>query len=130
MIKLEIPEGLSEETRNYIQSVKSFLSRNRVIENIDLGALRMLMTSYEMYVRASENLIREGPTIIDYKGAIVVNPNQEVAQKNYIQITKIMTEYGLTIKSRQKMTLNKPNAVESPVDEYFAKKAKAMKERR
>lgn len=38
--------------------------------------------------------------------------------------------YGLTIKSRQKMTLNKPNAVESPVDEYFAKKAKAMKERR
>ena len=40
------------------------LNARKAIQNIDLGALRMLATSYEMYLQATDILLEEGPVVM------------------------------------------------------------------
>lgn len=47
-----------------MKDVVKELNARKAIQNIDLGALRMLATSYEMYLRATQQLLEEGPVIM------------------------------------------------------------------
>ena len=99
MVKFNMPDGLSDETQKFMRDVVKELNKRKIIQSIDLGALRMLATSYEMYLQATDILLADGPVVmIKYERA--ANPAQNIATKNYAQVMKIMTEYGLTIKSR------------------------------
>ena len=99
MVKFNMPDGLSDETQKFMRDVVKELNKSKIIQSIDLGALRMLATSYEMYLQATDILLADGPVVmIKYERA--ANPAQNIATKNYAQVMKIMTEYGLTIKSR------------------------------
>lgn len=96
MVKFIMPKGCSDETQKFMRDVVRELNARKAIQNIDLGALRMLATSYEMYLQATDILLEEGPVVmIKYEKA--ANPAQNIATKNYAQVMKIMTEYGLTI---------------------------------
>jgi phage terminase small subunit len=54
-----------------------------------------------------------------------MNPAQNVATKNYAQVIKIMTEYGLTMKSRQMIkTFSANDGEKSTIELYFNKKGK------
>ncbi|MFK2323609.1 phage terminase small subunit P27 family [Bacteroides fragilis] len=99
MVKFVMPDNLSDETQKFIKDVVKELNARKAIQNIDLGAIRMLATSYEMYMQATDILLKEGP-VIEIKYEKAANPAQNIATKNYAQVMKIMTEYGLTIKSR------------------------------
>ncbi|MDR1938333.1 MAG: phage terminase small subunit P27 family [Tannerellaceae bacterium] len=121
MIKFIIPQGISDETKEFMNDVIRELNEREVIESIDLGAMRMLATSYEMYKRATELLLRDGPVITD-NFARVANPAQTVATKNYAQVMKIMTEYGLTIKSRAHISSMNVDNSDSPLDNFFKDK--------
>jgi P27 family predicted phage terminase small subunit len=101
-----------------MNDVISELNERGVIEDIDLGAMRMLATSYEMYKRATELLLRDGPVVV-VNFARVVNPAQASATKNYAQVIKIMTEYGLTIKSRAHISSMNVEKSDTPLDNYF-----------
>lgn len=116
-----MPEKLSEETQKFMKDVLKELNARKAIQNIDLGALRMLAISYEMYLQATEILLEEGPVIlIKYEKA--ANPAQNVATKNYAQVMKIMTEYGLTIKSRGNIkAMKSDDKDESPLDQFIKK---------
>ncbi|MDR1883002.1 MAG: P27 family phage terminase small subunit [Prevotella sp.] len=118
MVKFIIPKGLSDETEKFMNDVISELNERGVIEDIDLGAMRMLATSYEMYKRATELLLRDGPVVV-VNFARVVNPAQASATKNYAQVIKIMTEYGLTIKSRAHISSMNVEKSDTPLDNYF-----------
>jgi P27 family predicted phage terminase small subunit len=121
-----MPDGLSEETRKFIDDVIRELTERDVLESIDYGAMRMLATSYEMYKRATERLLKEGPVItVNYVKA--VNPAQASATKNYAQVMKIMTEYGLTIKSRSHITSMNVDKSDSALDQFFKSKTSIEK---
>ncbi|MDR1582076.1 MAG: phage terminase small subunit P27 family [Prevotellaceae bacterium] len=121
MMKFNMPDGLSEETKKFITDVIRELNKREIIESIDHGAMRMLATSYEMYVRASNILIKEGPVIvIDYSK--VVNPAQTVATKSYAQVIKIMTEYGLTVRSRSHIKEMNAGNSDTPLDSFFKRR--------
>jgi P27 family predicted phage terminase small subunit len=125
-VKFYMSESLSEETQDFMRDVMKELNARKVIKNIDLGAMRMLATSYEMYLQSTEILLNEGP-IIQVKYEKVMNPAQNVATKNYAQVIKIMTEYGLTVKSRQAIKTMKPEeSNSSPLESYFKKKSKKI----
>jgi P27 family predicted phage terminase small subunit len=122
-IKLHIQECLSEETKIFMRDVMRELNSRKSIKNIDLGAMRMLATSYEMYVQATNILLKEG-CIVQIKYERAMNPAQNVATKNYAQVIKIMTEYGLTLKSRQSIKeLRSGDENATPIDEYLRKRA-------
>ena len=124
MVKFTMPEGLSDETQKFMRDVVKELNARKAISNIDLGALRMLATSYEMYLQASSLLLAQGPVVM-VKGEQAMNPAQNAATKSYSQVMKIMTEYGLTIKSRgniKAMADEKEDS--SPLDAFIAQSSK------
>lgn len=124
MVKFNMPDGLSEETQKFMRDVVKELNKRKIIQSIDLGALRMLATSYEMYLQATDILLADGPVVmIKYERA--ANPAQNIATKNYAQVMKIMTEYGLTIKSRGSIKSMKSDKKEdSPLDIFLKKGAR------
>lgn len=122
-VKFKIPRNVSEETSRFIRDVLKELNKKNAIQNIDLGALNMLTVSYEMYLQASEKLLSDGPLINNKYGDVIPHPAQTIATKNYAQVMKIMTEYGLTIKSRTSMkSTGSDEKEESPLDKFFKKK--------
>lgn len=124
-----MPDKLSEETQAFMRDVVKELNKRKAIQAIDLGALRMLATSYEMYLQATEIMLNDGPVVmIKYEKA--ANPAQNIATKNYAQVMKIMTEYGLTVKSRSTIsTMKTADTESSPLDEFIngSKKRKVEK---
>lgn len=129
MVKFKMPDKLSEETQDFMRDVVKELNKRKAIQAIDLGALRMLATSYEMYLQATEIMLDEGP-IIQIKYEKAANPAQNIATKNYAQVMKIMTEYGLTVKSRSTIsTMKTADTERSPLDSFItgAKKGKVEK---
>lgn len=127
MVKFAMPNGLSDEAQKFMKDVVKELNARKAIQNIDLGALRMLATSYEMYLRATQQLLEEGPVImIKYEKA--AHPAQNIATKNYAQVMKIMTEYGLTIKSRGNIkAMKSDNEEKSPLEEFIRRGARSKK---
>ena len=119
-VKFKIPNGVNEETSVFIRDVLKELNKKKTIQNIDLGALKMLTISYEMYIQSSEILLEEGCIYTNKYGDKIPHPAQTIATKNYGQVMKIMTEYGLTIKSRTSIKTNKDEEGEdSPLDKFF-----------
>lgn len=130
MVKFKMPIGLSEETEDFMKDVVKELNKRKAIQSIDLGALRMLATSYEMYLQATQIMLEEGPIVmIKYEKA--ANPAQNIATKNYAQVMKIMTEYGLTVKSRSTISSMKTADTESsPLDAFLKGSNKRKIEKR
>jgi P27 family predicted phage terminase small subunit len=114
----DLRDKLSEETKKFIDDVMRELTERGVLENLDYGAMRMLATAYETYRKASNRLIDEGPIIIS-NFTNVANPVQSVVTKSYAQVMKIMTEYGLTIKSRARIPSMNQDKSDSPLDVLF-----------
>lgn len=122
-VKYRIPKNVSKETKKFIRLVLKELNEKEAIQNIDLGAINMLTVSYEMYLQASEILLKEGALIENKYGDTIPHPAQTIATKNYGQVMKIMTEYGLTIKSRKSMKSgNTEDKKDTPLEKYFAGK--------
>jgi P27 family predicted phage terminase small subunit len=128
-VNFTMKEGLSPETLLFMDDVMKYLNRAKAVNNIDLGALRMLAVSYEMYLRSTIILQNEGP-ILKYKKRLILNPAQNAANKNYDQVIKIMTEYGLTIKSRSRISTLKDDKTadtKTPIVQFMKKAARGGK---
>jgi phage terminase small subunit len=63
IVKLREQAGLSEETLEFMKDVMKELNSRKAIRNIDLGSMRMLATSYELYLRATEMLLKDGAVV-------------------------------------------------------------------
>lgn len=121
-VKFTIPDNVSKETARLVKDVLKELNKKKSIGNIDLGAINMLCISYEMYLQAAAKLLKEGPVIRNKYDDLIAHPAQNIATKNYAQVMKVMTEYGLTIKSRSQLKVEKQEKKEStPIEEYFDK---------
>lgn len=121
-VKFIPPKGLNKETVVFIKSAIKKLNEAKAIEDIDLGAIRMLATSYDMYLRASEILADKGPIISDYRGDPKPNPAASIVSKSYNQVMKIMTEFGLTVKSRSNIREMAAEEEESPLVAFIKNK--------
>ena len=100
-IKIEYPSNLSQETRLFMNAVIEKLSGVDSISNCDLGAIRMMMLSYDVYVKASNEVLERGPLVYDKRNRAKINPAVSLTTKKYIEIVTIMKEFGLTVKSRE-----------------------------
>lgn len=124
-IKYTPPEWLETEAKEYIAEVLKALNKDKNLKNIDLAAINMLAISYSTYIQASRQIAEEGITIVNFKHEPVKHPAVNIAKDALTQTMRIVTEYGLTLKSREaigviKSTDEKP----SPIDKFLNKAKK------
>lgn len=102
-IKYTPRKGLRPDTVRYIREVVKSLNDKDAALPIDLGAISMLAENYNLFLESGEQIAREGLLIYNNKGDRVKNPLIKVQTDSQIQAVKIMTEFGLTVKSRERI---------------------------
>jgi len=118
MVRFTPPLGLGDESVRFIKEVVKRLNKEKVIQDVDTAALRLLVISYDTYLKASTLLVNEGPVIKNYRDEKIPHPAAAIASKNYNQFMRTMVELGLTPKSRDKTTTKKDEKP-SPLDNFF-----------
>lgn len=101
-----------------MESVLQILQGNGVVEDVDNAALTMLARNYSMFITASKQLQEEGLTITSDRGNVVPHPAIKIARDAQIQAMKVMTEFGLTAKSRSKLPI-KADGDNSPFEQFI-----------
>ena len=117
--KILLPDNLSNETERYIKKVIDSLKKTDKLNAIDEGILYILAESHNQYIKATETVNKEGMTIPGSRNTIVVHPCVRIAKDNKATCLSIMTEMGLTIKSRSKMNVLESDTEESPLTQFL-----------
>lgn len=79
--------------------------------NVDSAALLMLESNYRTFIQASEIVKEQGLVVQCADGSLKEHPANKIARDAEAMALRIMSEYGLTLKSRTKLT---PTADEQP----------------
>lgn len=119
-IKYTPPEWLEEEAKEYISEVIKELNHGKNLKKIDLAAINMLAISYSSFIQASRQMSEEGATIRNYREEPVKHPAVNIAKDSLTQAMRIITEYGLTLKSREAISATKAiDEDNSPLDTFI-----------
>jgi P27 family predicted phage terminase small subunit len=117
--KINLPEGLSKETKSFMKNVLKRLNESNAIRDVDAGALRMLAVSYEIYFKSYDSIQNDG-MMLHIGDKPIANPLLDTMQKAYIQTIKFLTEYGMTLKSSEKIkTLNPEVDADNPLAKFL-----------
>lgn len=116
MIKL--PNNIEKEAKDYIEDVIKMLEENDLIHNVDSAAITMLAYNYSMFIKASKQLEKEGYTVVSDRNNVSPHPAIKIAKDAQLAATKLMVEFGLTSKSRKKLTPNSKEE-ESPLEAFI-----------
>ena len=120
MVNFTIPENLEPEARAYMQNVLQMLEDNGIKEDVDDAALQMLAYNYSTFIKASKIVEQDGLTVTSDRGNIAEHPAVKIGRDAQTQALKVMTEFGLTAKSRSKLPkLDDANSEESPLETFI-----------
>ncbi len=123
MENFTIPENLEPEARAYIESVLQMLEDNGIIDKVDGAALQMLAYNYSTFIKASKIVEKEGLTVTSDRGNIAEHPAVKIGRDAQTSALKVMTEFGLTAKSRSKLPkLDGANSEDSPLESFIKSK--------
>ena len=122
MEKFEISENLADEAKAYIKDVLFMLEQNGIMEDVDEAAIQMLAYNYSTFIKASKIVEEQGLTVTSDRGNIAEHPAVKIARDAQTSALKVMSEFGLTAKSRSK--LPKLSTTEDSPLEAFIKKNK------
>lgn len=107
-MKLSYPKTIHPQTKKFMNAVLKKLNGVRAVEDCDQGGLHMLMVSYDMYIKASHELLEKGPVLYDKRGQATVNPAAKLTKSYYSQVIAFMKEFGLTVKARERIRAMTP----------------------
>lgn len=125
MEHFSIPENLEPEAKTYIESVLQMLENNGIIDKVDDAALQMLAYNYSTFIKASKIIEKDGLTVTSDRGNIAEHPAVKIGRDAQTQALKLMTEFGLTAKSRSKLPkLSNSDEEESPLESFIKSKKK------
>ena len=94
------------------------LEDNGLIEKVDNAALQMLARNYSTFIKASKQLEKDGLTVLSDRGNIAEHPCVKIARDAQNSAMKVMQEFGLTAKSRTKVTAKKEVEDNSPFAQF------------
>jgi len=109
LINAVLPANAKDYTRQFITIAIDKLLDLAVLDDSDIGAIRMLSVNYEMYVQASNELIADGPILTDRHGNKKPNPANKLVKDYGSQIFVLLKEFGLTVKSRDLISSMTPD---------------------
>lgn len=83
--------------------VVSKCEEKEVLQQVDWGALDMLAENYDTFLRCNLQVRQDGLMIEGKSGYLEKHPLIKVANDAQIQAVKLMLEFGLTPKSRERV---------------------------
>lgn len=118
MIDFKIPADIESAAKEYMKDVIQKLEDNGLIEKVDNAALQMLARNYSTFIKASKQLEKDGLTVLSDRGNIAEHPCVKIARDAQNSAMKVMQEFGLTAKSRTKVTAKKEVEDNSPFAQF------------
>lgn len=95
-----LPDGLTEQVKDYITSVIDWLDKEHKLESTDGMAIYTLAESYNTYLLAQETVKDQGLTIPGAHGGVTTNPAVKIARDAKLDAIAIARDFGLTLASR------------------------------
>lgn len=117
--KIHLPDNLELEAERYIKQVIDYLKSTETLDVIDEGLIVMLAGSYNQYLKATEITDREGLTALTAKGYPTAHPAVRIAKDAKAACVSIMTNMGITLKSRTKLKAMDISEDDSPLVEFM-----------
>ena len=114
-----MPDGLCETAEKYIKTVIDYLKKNDKLNAIDVGTLHLLATSYDQYLKANELIAKDGLVVPGAKNSIIPHPAVRIAKDAKSMALNLMSQMGLTLKSRTKLNQIDPDQEDSPLTELM-----------
>ncbi len=111
---------LSNETKKFMRNVTKFIEeKNEGKVPAEWEALLgMLENFYEQYIKASEELLGLDSLTVASRYGVVPHPLLKIQREAAIQVQKLCSEFGLSMKQAQKMKIVEPKAEESVLEKY------------
>ena len=117
--KINLPKNLEKETKEFLNSVVSKLEENELLEATDGGAIWMLAKEYNRYIIANKQLDEDGLTVSSDRGNVAPHPCIKISKDSFQCAMAIITEFGLTLKSRGKLKTDEKIDEETPFDLFL-----------
>lgn len=117
--KILLPDNLCAEAERYIHKVIDYLKKNDKLNAIDEGSIHLLASSYDQYLKATDIVNEQGLVVPGAKNSIIPHPAVRIAKDAKSMALNIMTQMGLTLKSRTKLNAIEPDAEDSPLLEFM-----------
>lgn len=114
-----LPINISEEAQQFIDVIISNLKKNDRLDKIDTASLYILAKACDTYIKANEHLDAEGLTIVSDRGNSSISPYFKIARDSEKTIMTLLTEYGCTLKSRQKLKGIDAEVEDSPLMQFL-----------
>lgn len=118
-IKINFPENLETETLDFMSTVVKYLTKNDKLKDIDTAALLMLADSYNTYLISSKQLRKEGVTVVNSRGVVIQHPSYAIQKTAIATTLQILSEFGCTLRSRNKLSILEDNSNESPLMNFI-----------
>lgn len=109
---------MKKTNKDFISVVKKALAENGNDTDVDSAALYMLEKNYKTFVEATAIVEKEGFVIPCADGSLKEHPANKIARDAEAMALRIMTEYGLTLKSRKKLQTVETEE-ETPLEQYL-----------
>ncbi len=94
----------TDKVEKYMGYVLKQLKDGNNESNVDSAALQMLENNYRTFIQASEIVKEQGLVVQCADGSLKEHPANKIARDAEAMALRIMSEYGLTLKSRTKLT--------------------------
>ncbi len=109
----------SERTEIYISTITKEMESIGVLEEADKENLGLLKTQYELYVRALDDIEKNGLTYIDKYDHKHTNPAFSVQRSAMQNITALLRELSISARQRRFLTKDAIVQTEDPMDEFL-----------
>lgn len=103
MIKINLPKDYHNATKRSIKTILDHLNHSGVVRDIDELALRMLASNLNIFFKADEELMQSPLIHKKNGGGIEANSLLKIKNDAQIQAFKVMQDFGLTLRSREKI---------------------------
>lgn len=114
-----LPEELSDEAQVFIKTVINDLKAKDRLETVDTAALYILAQSAHIYIEANKHIKEEGLTFTSDRGNISISPYVTIARDATKTILSIISEFGGTLRSRQKLKELDGQVEDSPLATFI-----------
>ncbi len=113
--------NLSQKTKDYIDTITQQMEKLGVLEEADKKNIELLASQYELYVRAIEDLDKNGFTTVDKLNRTVTNPAFAIQRSAMTNIISLMKELSLSARQRRLLTSAGQTEEEDPMDLFLNK---------
>lgn len=108
-LDVKMPDWLSPDAVKHWPAVAKQLHDAGLLTAIDVTALGLYCEAFARWKDANGRIVKYGTVVKSPSGYPIQSPYLAIANKAHEQMTKLLTEFGMTPSSRSRCTVTKPD---------------------